>query len=48
MFSTSEFVRGIFGASVGFVGAGLLNRALLSTGELDPSLVFGRSSAFAM
>jgi predicted MFS family arabinose efflux permease len=39
MFSTSEFVRGIFGASIGFAGVGLFNRALLSTGEMDPSLV---------
>jgi predicted MFS family arabinose efflux permease len=39
MFSTSEFVRGIFGTLIGFVGVGLLDRALLPTGEVDPALV---------
>jgi predicted MFS family arabinose efflux permease len=39
MFSTSEFVRGIFGALIGFTGVGLLGRALMPTGAIDPALV---------
>lgn len=39
MFSTSEFVRGIFGTLIGFVGVGLLGKAVLPSGELDPRLV---------
>ena len=39
MFSTSEFVRGIFGTLIGFVGVGLLGKAVLPSGELDPQLV---------
>ena len=37
MFSTSEFVRGIFGMLIGFVGVGLLGKAVLPSGELDPA-----------
>nr|AHF23957.1 major facilitator family protein [uncultured bacterium Contig19] len=36
MFSTSEFVRGIFGTVIGFVGVGLLGTAVLGDGSLDP------------
>ncbi|HCT92700.1 MAG TPA: hypothetical protein DF613_15170 [Lachnospiraceae bacterium] len=39
MFSTSEFVRGIFGTAIGFVGVGLLGKAVLSNGEIDPVLI---------
>ncbi|MDR1046079.1 MAG: MFS transporter [Candidatus Adiutrix sp.] len=39
MFSTSEFVRGIFGTVIGFVGVGLLGKAALSGGQLDPEIV---------
>ena len=36
MFSTSEFVRGIFGTVIGFVGVGFLGAAVLGDGSLDP------------
>ena len=36
MFSTSEFVRGVFGMLIGFVGVGLLGRAVLPSGEISP------------
>ena len=36
MFSTSEFVRGIFGTAIGFVGVGFLSQATLGAGGLDP------------
>ena len=36
MFSTSEFVRGVFGTVIGFVGVGLLSQATLGSGGLDP------------
>lgn len=39
MFSTSEFVRGIFGTIIGFVGVGLLSRATLADGGMDPAAV---------
>ena len=39
MFSTSEFIRGIIGTLLGFMGVGLLNRAILPAGEIDPTLV---------
>ena len=39
MFSTSEFVRGIIGTLLGFMGVGLLNSAILPSGEIDPSIV---------
>lgn len=39
MFSTSEFVRGIFGTVIGFVGVGLLSRAALADGQMDPAAV---------
>ena len=39
MFSTSEFIRGIIGTLLGFMGVGLLNRAILPEGVIDPTLV---------
>lgn len=39
MFSTSEFVRGIFGMLIGFAGVGLLGRAVLPSGEISPELL---------
>lgn len=39
MFSTSEFVRGIFGMLIGFVGVGFLGKATLSSGEMDPQIL---------
>ena len=39
MFSTSEFIRGIIGTLLGFMGVGLLNRAILPQGVIDPTLV---------
>lgn len=39
MFSTSEFVRGIFGMLIGFAGVALLGKATLASGELDPQLL---------
>lgn len=36
MFSTSEFVRGIFGMLIGFVGVALLGQATLASGGTDP------------
>lgn len=39
MFSTSEFVRGIFGTVIGFVGVGLLGKATVGGGKLDPAIV---------
>lgn len=39
MFSTSEFVRGIFGTVIGFVGVGLLGKATVDGGQLDPAMV---------
>ena len=36
MFSTSEFVRGVFGTLIGFVGVGLMSQATLGSGGLDP------------
>lgn len=39
MFSTSEFVRGLFGTIIGFVGVGLLGKATLANGSLDPQMV---------
>lgn len=38
MFSTSEFVRGIFGMLIGFTGVGLLGKAVVS-GSLDPQIL---------
>ena len=35
MFSTSEFVRGVFGMLIGFAGVAFLGKAMIS-GELDP------------
>lgn len=37
MFSTSEFVRGIFGMLIGFTGVALLGNAVLASGEADPT-----------
>lgn len=37
MFSTSEFVRGIFGMLIGFAGVAFLGKAVLPSGELDPA-----------
>lgn len=39
MFSTSEFVRGIFGMLIGFAGVGLLGGAVLPSGEISPELL---------
>lgn len=39
MFSTSEFVRGVFGTIIGFVGVGLLSKATLADGGMDPAAV---------
>lgn len=39
MFSTSEFVRGIFGMLIGFTGVGLLGKAALGDGSLDPNVL---------
>lgn len=39
MFSTSEFVRGIFGMLIGFAGVALLGKATLASGEIDPQLL---------
>ena len=39
MFSTSEFIRGIIGTLLGFMGVGLLNRAILPEGAIDPTLI---------
>ncbi|MCD8155747.1 MAG: MFS transporter [Clostridiales bacterium] len=39
MFSTSEFVRGVFGTLIGFAGVALLGRAALPSGELDPEIL---------
>ena len=39
MFSTSEFIRGIIGTLLGFMGVGLLNRAILPEGAIDSTLV---------
>ncbi|MDC7288177.1 MFS transporter [Blautia schinkii] len=39
MFSTSEFVRGIFGTLIGFVGVGLLGKATVDGNQLDPAIV---------
>ena len=39
MFSTSEFVRGIFGTLIGFTGVALLGKAALSGGGLDPEIL---------
>ncbi len=39
MFSVSEFVRGVFGTLIGFVGVGLLGEAVLPSGEIDPALI---------
>ncbi len=36
MFSTSEFVRGIFGMLIGFAGVALLGKATLGEGRIDP------------
>ena len=36
MFSTSEFVRGIFGMLIGFAGVALLGNAVMPDGQLDP------------
>lgn len=36
MFSTSEFVRGVFGMLIGFAGVAFLGKAMLSSGEMDP------------
>ena len=35
MFSTSEFVRGVFGMLIGFAGVAFLGKAMLSPGEMD-------------
>lgn len=39
LFSTSEFVRGIFGTVIGFVGVGLLSKATMAGGSMDPAAV---------
>ena len=39
MFSTSEFVRGVFGTVIGLVGVAFLGKATLSSGELDPQIL---------
>ena len=39
LFSTSDFVRGIFGTVIGFVGVGLLSKATLASGDMDPAAV---------
>ena len=39
MFSTSEFVRGIFGTVIGFLGVGLLGAAAMPGGGLDPQVL---------
>ena len=39
MFSTSEFIRGIIGTLLGFMGVGLLNKAILPDGVIDPTIV---------
>ena len=39
MFSTSEFIRGIIGTLLGFMGVALLNKAILPDGVIDPTLV---------
>ena len=39
MFSTSEFVRGIFGMLIGFAGVGLLGGAVLPSGEISPEFL---------
>ena len=39
MFSTSEFVRGICGMLIGFLGVSLLGRAVLTAGETDPEIL---------
>lgn len=39
MFSTSEFVRGVFGMLIGFAGVALLSRATLGADGLDPEML---------
>ena len=39
IFSTSEFVRGVFGMLIGFVGVAFLGKAMLSSGETDPEVL---------
>ncbi|MBQ9068952.1 MAG: MFS transporter [Eggerthellaceae bacterium] len=39
MFSTSEFIRGIIGTALGFMGVALLNQGILPSGEMDPSII---------
>lgn len=39
MFSTSEFIRGIIGTALGFMGVALLNQGILPSGEMDPTIV---------
>ena len=39
MFSTSEFIRGIIGTLLGFMGVAFLNQAILPAGTIDPTTV---------
>lgn len=39
MYSSSEFVRGLIGTCLGFLGVGLLDQAVLPSGVTDPTIV---------